>query len=152
LLALAPTNSFVWRLDPVAPRALYLAAIGPLLLLALAVARLPLPLGRPRPAAVLSIALAAALPLGALAHLTQTRAGLWCEPAALWADAAAKNPASARPWQNLGVTHLLADRLDPAEEAFRRVLTLAPEENRARCALEAIQIRRLTLAVEERRP
>jgi hypothetical protein len=157
LLALAPSNSIVWRLDPVAPRALYLASIGLVLLVALAAARAASALSRGRPvraaaAAAALAALACALPLAALARSAQLRAGLWSDPAALWADAAAKNPASARPWQNLGVELLLADRLEPAEDAFRRALALAPGETRARCALDSIHIRRRTLADREREP
>jgi len=154
LLALAPSNSIVWRLDPVAPRALYLASIGLVLLVALAATRAASALSRGRPvrAAAAAAALACALPLAALARSAQLRAGLWSDPAALWADAAAKNPASARPWQNLGVELLLADRLEPAEDAFRRALALAPGEARALCALDSIHIRRRTLADRERSP
>jgi hypothetical protein len=155
LLALAPSNSFVWRLDPVAPRALYLASIGPVLLVALAAARAAAVLARARPARLAAAAaalatLGCALPLAALARSAHLRAALWSDPAALWAEATAKNPESARPWQNLGVELLLADRLEPAEDAFRRALALDPGETGALCALDSIHIRRRTLADRER--
>jgi len=156
LLVLAPSNSVLWRLDPVAPRALYLASLGPVLLVALAglalARRLAAPPAPRRAAAAAALALACALPLGLLARSAQRRAGLWAEPAALWADAAAKAPRRARPWNNLGVELLLADRLDEAETAFRRALVLDPAETGALCALDSIYIRRRTLAVQERRP
>lgn len=152
LVALVPSNSLIWRLDPVAPRALYLASIGPALLAALAVGALArrgaaAPAPR-RAAAAAALALALALPLGALARSAQHRAGLWAEPAALWADAAAKAPARARPWNNLGVELLLAGRLDESEAAFRRALVLDPQATGALCALDSIYIRRRSLAAE----
>jgi hypothetical protein len=158
LIAVLPSNSLVWRLDPVAPRALYLASIGPVLLAALAgcalARRLPALLPARRATAVLAAALVlvCALPLAALARAAERRARLWAEPAALWADAAIKAPARARPWNNLGVQLLLADRLDEAEAAFRRALVLDPAETNALCALDSIYIRRRTLAAEEGRP
>jgi hypothetical protein len=38
---------------------------------------------------------------------------------------------------------LLSDQLDAAETALRRAAELAPGESAARCALDAIRIRRL---------
>ena len=146
LLSLLPANSLLWRLDPVSPRPLHLAGIGLALLAGIGVQHLAGSLSRaPRwrgtawaGAAVLGIALLAAT--GLAAH---RRAALWAEPAALWADAAAKAPDHPRPWTNLGVELLLAGRLDAAEAALRRAAELAPRESAARCALDAIRIRRL---------
>ena len=154
LLALAPSNSVVWRLDPVAPRALYLASIGPILLLALGLAR-ALAAARAsaregnsahaRPAFRLTGAFAAtgltalALDLGTATH---ARAALFADPVALWADAAEKSPGGARAWLNLGVELMLADRIDEAERALETAYALDPLEGRAACALDAVRIRR----------
>ncbi len=156
LVALAPANSLVWRLDPVAVRPLYLAALGPVLLLALAAARLATALRaaappRARLAAVAAVLLlAAALPLAALARETRHRARLWSDPAALWADAALKAPGRSRPWLNLGVALLIADRLDDAEVALGAALAADPAEQRARCALASLRIRRYGKTLDER--
>jgi len=158
LLALAPTNSVIWRLDPVSARPLYLATIVPLAALAAALAgalsgHARLPAGWFARAA-LTVAASALLiaPAGALAIRSHDRARLYCDPAALWADAAVKAPESARPWINLGVELMLADRLAAAESALRRALVLDPRDSGARCALDSIHIRRQTVAASEGRP
>jgi protein O-mannosyl-transferase len=146
LLTLAPGNSVIWRLDPVAPRALYLASLGPLLLVAGGLARLlaaPAERRVRRPLAALAVALAL-FAITASAGLARHRSALYADPVALWADAAAKAPAKARPHSNLGTELLLAERLDEAEVAFRRALELDPGAEAARCALDAIRIRRLS--------
>lgn len=151
VLALVPSNSVIWRLDPVAPRALYLASIGPLLLLALgALGSLPRArvagdppgsrLGR-RTVAALVAGCFAALALTGLAA-TQARAALYADPVELWADAARKAPGSPRPWLNLGVALLLSDRIDEAEVALAASHRLDPLETRTGCALDAVRIRR----------
>ncbi|HSM14314.1 MAG TPA: tetratricopeptide repeat protein, partial [Thermoanaerobaculia bacterium] len=135
-------------------RPLYLVAIVPLAAVAIALAisvdRLALlsPVGRASVVAAAAISLLA--PLGALALRSHERATLYSDPAALWADAARKTPESARPWTNLGVELLVADRLDEAERALRRALALDPENGGLQCALDSIHIRRRTLAAENR--
>ena len=158
LVALVPANSIVWRLDPVAVRPLYVAALGPVLLLALAAAHLCAALRVAAPprarlaAATAVLLLAATLPLVALARETRQRAQLWTDPAALWADAALKAPGSSRPWLNLGVALLIDDRLDDAEVALGAALAADPGEQRARCALASIRIRRYGKTFDERSP
>lgn len=153
LLALAPTNSILWRLDPVAPRALYLSSFGIVLALALVAARaLAAPRRRPAAAAAATAAMLVvlALGLGTLARGAHRRAALWAEPAALWADAALKAPERTRPWLNLGIALMVADRLDAAEVALGAALALDPGESRARCALDSIRIRRLARSSDPR--
>ncbi|MCL4837260.1 MAG: hypothetical protein KJ058_04755 [Thermoanaerobaculia bacterium] len=146
LLALLPANSLLWRLDPVSPRPLYLAGIGLALLAGIGARHLGGALSSaPRRSRAIRAG-AGALGLSTLALLALAahgRAALWAEPAALWADAAAKAPDRPRPWTNLGIELLLADRLDAAEIALLRASELAPAESAARCALDAIRIRRL---------
>jgi hypothetical protein len=153
LLSLAPSNSILWRLDPVAPRALYLASIGLALLVALVLRTIT---GRcsvaPRPAwpRVAAAALVLALvawPLAAEARAAHRRAALWAEPAALWQDAAAKAPERSRPWLNLGVELMLAGRLAAAETALARAVAIDPRDSNAHCALDALRAR---LAAEGR--
>ncbi len=158
LLALAPTNSLVWRLDPVSARPLYLATLVPLVaLVTLAAAaagwlarRLPPAAGLVRATLVAACALALVLPASALARRAYQRAQLYSDPIALWSDAAEKAPARPRPWQNLGVELMLADRLEPAERAFERTLELDPAASSARCALLALRIRQRASQLPER--
>jgi hypothetical protein len=104
--------------------------------------RLPAPLPqRWRTAAARGGLLLGAATLAALATAGASRAALYADPVALWSDAAAKAPQRSRPLLNLGVQLLLKDRLDPAESAFRKALALEP--GNARCALDAIRVRRL---------
>ena len=86
LLCLLPSNSFLWRGDPVGLRPLYLAALGPALLLAL-------PLARRR----IGLFLGGALVI-ALAVMAVQRNRLYADPAALWLDAIDEAPGKARPW------------------------------------------------------
>ena len=148
LLALAPSNSILWRLDPVAPRALYLASIGLVALVALAVIALAGRLAAaPRPkwqraAVATAIVALLAWPLAVEAREARRRAALWAEPAALWADAAAKAPDRARPWLNLGVELMIAGRLEAAEAALARAAKIDPRNSNAHCALDALRVRR----------
>lgn len=136
LLSLAPANSFLWRLDPVGIRPLYLASIAPALLAALVLLRVrPVPLR----AAAWGCALALAVSLGTL---TTSRAALYRSPVALWEDAVRKAPRRARAHTNLGMAYLAEERLDDAERALTRALDLEPWNTSARCGLTALRIRR----------
>ncbi len=158
LLALAPANSLVWRLDPVSARPLYLATLAPLAALAALAATLASRLARHLPPAagvlraslIAACALALVLPAGALARRSHQRARLYSDPIALWSDAAEKAPERARPWQNLGVELMLADRLVPAERALERSLELDPAASSARCALHALRIRQRANQLSQR--
>lgn len=160
LLALAPANSIVWRLDPVSARPLYLATLVPVAALAVGVARAVALAARrwpARDAAAAGPALAAAaclvglLTTATLARRSHERAHLYTDPTALWSDAAAKAPDRSRPWQNLGIELMLAERLDPAARALERALELDPSASSARCALTALRIRQRTNRLFDRR-
>jgi Flp pilus assembly protein TadD len=90
----------------------------------------------------------AAFAAGAVA--TYRRSAVYSQPVELWADAAAKSPDRARPWLNLGVELMLADRLEEAERALVEAARFEPDEGRAHCALEAVRIRRSALALGAR--
>ena len=125
-VALAPTNSLIWRVDPVAMRPFHLAGIG--LALGLAAILAHGPVGR---------GLAVALILG-LAGLTARRAALLTDPVALFADAAAKAPGTARPLVLMGMA--LANAGDPAgaEAAFQAALAVDPSDDEAANALRLL--------------
>lgn len=144
LLALAPTNSVIWRLDPVAPRALYLASIGAIVLLATLFRALVDSRRSGRLAAGVATVAIVAL-AAALAVATRERAVLYADPVAVWADAAFKAPTKARPRANLGVALLLSGRLDEAEAALAGARILDPLDARSACALDAVRIRRSAL-------
>ncbi|MCX7288806.1 MAG: tetratricopeptide repeat protein [Rhodobacterales bacterium] len=127
LIALMPTNSLIWRVDPVALRPLYLAGIGLSLLLALMMARL-----RFGPA----LALALVAGLGAM---TWTRATLYQDEVALFADAAAKAPNDARSHLMLGLVLANAGRLDEAQAALDQALLLDPFQTGAENALRLLK-------------
>ena len=141
LLALAPSNSFVWRLDPVGVRPLYLASVGPELLAAAlvgaALTARPPAFGR----AVLAGALALA---GALGSSLVVRNTLYRSPVALWEDAVQKAPRSARAKNNLGFAYLAAGRLDDAERALEAARDADPGLTQPGCGLAAIRIQRGT--------
>jgi len=141
LLALAPSNSFVWRLDPVGVRPLYLASVGPALL---AAAFLAFALSARAPAfgrAALAGALALACALGAGLAVRNAR---YREPVALWEDAVQKAPRSARAKNNLGFAYLAAGRLDDAERLLEAAREADPGMTQPECGLAAIRIQRGT--------
>ena len=138
LLNLLPTNSIIWRIDPVGTRPLYLASLAPALAVAWVLAPRP---GMRRGFAVASV-LASSVLLMALCGATLSRVALYRSPAALWADAAAKAPEKARPHANLGLLYLQAGRLDEAERALKTAIDLEPWDREAACALEAVTIQR----------
>jgi protein O-mannosyl-transferase len=151
LIAIAPSNSILWRLDPVGVRPLYLASVGPACLAAYlvhAASRHPV-YGR--------LALASALALaGALGLGLAQRNALYRTPVALWEDAARKAPRNARAKANLGFAYLAEGRLDEAQQALESAVDRAPWMRQAQCGLEAIRIRKETIAwkssAENRRP
>lgn len=126
LLALVPTNSVIWRVDPVALRPLYLAGIGLSLLLALALARV-------RVGAL--VAAASALGLGVL---TFQRAALFQDEVALFADAAAKAPEEARAQLMLGLVLANAGQIEAARAALKAALEIDPFLTEAENALRLL--------------
>ncbi len=129
-LALVPTNSIVWRLDPVGLKPLYLSGLG----LTLALAAAALPLARRAPRASLAAAAALALALG-LASVQ--RNALFADPVALWTDAAAKAPEKGRPWIMLGYALIDEARYAEAVDALDRGLALEPWDAQAETARAA---------------
>jgi protein O-mannosyl-transferase len=126
LITLMPTNSLIWRMEPVAVRPLYLAGIGMALGGALVLARLPF-----------GTWVAVALALG-LAGMTWQRAALYQDETALFADAAAKAPMDARAQMMLGLTLANAGQLDKARAALKTALQLDPFQTEAANALRLL--------------
>lgn len=127
LVALLPTNSLIWRVDPVALRPLYLAGPGLSLLLALVLMRLRF-----------GGALGLALGLG-LGAMTFQRAMLYADEVALFADAARKAPGDARTQMMLGLALANAGRTEAAREALEQALRLDPFAREAANALHLLE-------------
>lgn len=135
LLALAPSNSILWRADPVALKPLYLGGLG----LTLAVAALLVALaGRSRAAQsfLLTLALAAVLVFGAQ---TAARNALFADEIALWRDATEKTPGYGRPWIMLGYALFNEGRYGEAAAALRYGTNLAPWDDKAAAALALVE-------------
>jgi len=116
-LWLAPTNSFIPRLDVANDRQLYVALIGP----ALGIARVLLRLA-PR---IVQWALVPLLIVG-LALATWQRNAIYVDEIAFWRDAAEKSPHNARAFANLGNALALACRTSEAEQALSMAFELDP--------------------------
>ncbi|HEY3066225.1 MAG TPA: tetratricopeptide repeat protein [Methylomirabilota bacterium] len=145
LLSLLPTNSIIWRVDPVGTRPLYLASVGLAIVLVgvtTQAARAGRRVSRAWVAAMLVL-------IAALAWGSASRAEFYRDPVALWADAAAKAPEKARPRANLGLAYLAVGNLDAAERALKLAIDLEPWDREARCALDAVHIRRTVTAMTE---
>jgi tetratricopeptide (TPR) repeat protein len=123
-LWLAPTNSFIPRLDVVNDRQLYLAILGPAWIVVwLLWKRLPTLRG-PR----LALAIILVLSLGVA---TYHRNQAYANEIVFWEDVTRKAPHNGRAFNNLGYAYALAARRDDAEIAFRHALTLDPGDVRA---------------------
>ena len=127
LVALMPTNSLIWRVDPVALRPLYLAGLGPGLLLALVLSRF-------RFGPLLACALVAGLAL-----MTWTRATLYQDEVALFADASVKAPTDPRALVALGLVLANAGRVKEAQAALEQALRLDPFQTEATNALRLLR-------------
>jgi len=129
-LQLLPTNSLVPRLDLVNERQLYLASLGPLLLLlAVLTPRLPrraLQLG--------TAALAVVLGLGTVARNQDYRTEI-----RLWESSGRANPANPRAHNNLAFALAASGAQAKAREALLRALDLDPEYAKARQNLAALE-------------
>ncbi|OYW60348.1 MAG: hypothetical protein B7Z31_04330 [Rhodobacterales bacterium 12-65-15] len=124
LMAMLPTNSVIWRVDPLALRPLYLAGIGLALLAALALARLPL---------VLGLAVAAAL-----GTMSWDRATLYQDEVALFADATVKSPNEARTHLMYGLTLANTGQVAEARRVLEQALRLDPFLSEATNALRLL--------------
>jgi hypothetical protein len=129
LLHLAPTNSFLPRLDVANDRQLYLAILGPAFLVAVGIWR-----WLPRRGAV---ALPSALSL-VLAAATLARNEDYRTEVALWTATVAASPQSARAWNNLGYAYQVTGNCTEALRAYERALALNPAQFRARWNIEAL--------------
>lgn len=130
LLALAPSNSILWRADPVGLKPLYLAGLG--LTLALGAATM----------SATRLSRAVALALGAVAlvfgAMSVQRNALFADPVALWRDAAEKTPDEARPLVLLAFALVDAGRVDEAMATLRAALEIDPFDQAARNALDLL--------------
>jgi tetratricopeptide (TPR) repeat protein len=135
LLALAPSNTLLWRADPVALKPLYLGGLGLTLAASAALLRLA---GASR-AALSFLATAALFGTALLATQTVARNALFADEIALWQDAAAKTPAYGRPSIMLGYALFNAGRYEEAEAALARGCNLDPLDEEAAAALALVR-------------
>ena len=134
LICLAPTSSFIARLDYLTEKPLYLAWFGPALLLGRG---FQWTRGRV-PARAVAICASALLALGAA--FSVERAWTWSDPIRLWLEATARAPRCARCWNNLGMAYFNRE-LDPlAADAFRRASLLDPDDSTADANLELVEM------------
>jgi len=141
LLWLAPTNSFLARLDVVNDRQLYLPLFAVAYLVGLAMqralaragSRATIGVGAAAPRALraaaprILLAAAAAL-IVALGWGVHQRNLVYADEVVFWRDVAAKSPANGRAFNNLGYALALAGRAAEAEAAFRAALALDPND------------------------
>lgn len=128
-LHLAPTNSFLPRLDVANDRQLYLAILGPAFLLAAGLWS-----WLPRRTAVAATAGLALVLLTA----TALRNADYRTEVALWRATVAASPENARAWNNLGYAYQLAGEPSRARDAYLRALDLDPRGFRAYWNLETL--------------
>ena len=123
---LAPTNSFIPRVDAVFDRQLYLALIGPAWLVARSLASARWRIGA-------AIGLLASMGLIALfARQTLSRHAAYENEIVFWQDVLVKSPANARAANNLGMAYAAACNTTAALEQFASATRLAPEDPYAR--------------------
>jgi len=129
-LHLAPTNSFLPRLDVANDRQLYLALIGPALIVSVAIWQLA--------AARLALGLTAcaALVLGAATILRNED---YRTEVSLWQATVRASPGKARAWNNLGFAYRLAGDAQAARHAYLQALRRDPQDIKARANLEALR-------------
>jgi tetratricopeptide (TPR) repeat protein len=132
-LHLAPTNSFIPRLDVANERQLYLASWGLFLALAAGLDRLRTAGGRRWGAGV------SALLVAVLGGATVSRNAVYRNEVALWEDTARKSPGKARVHNNLGYAYERAGRIREARAAYLRALAIDPGHTLARGNLEGLR-------------
>ena len=128
-LHLAPTNALVARYDLVNDRQLYLALVGPALIVGMALARIASPVVRNVVAGALCVALGTA---------TLVRNTDYASELALWQATVRASPHKSRPWNNLGWALQQAGDRDGARAAYVRALELDSANFRARANLDAL--------------
>ena len=147
LVALTPTHTIFSRLDILTERVLYLAWIGPCLLLGrLAGCAWAAPRWRrallPTAAAVLGLAGWAAV----------NRVRVWTDEVRLWTDTVAKAPRSSLAWNNLGAARRDAGDLPGAARDFRHALALDPANRTARFNLMTMEFTTPAATLRGREP
>ncbi len=131
-LNLAPTNSLVARYDLASDRALYLALIGPALIIGVS-------LGSWRQwRDATSGAVALVLLLGVATFVRNLD---YASEVALWEATVRASPAKPRAWNNLGYARQQAGDLAAARTAYEQALALDPDYARARINLDALPVR-----------
>ena len=134
-LHLAPTNSFIPRLDVANERQLYLASWGLFLAVAAGADHLREKCGARR------VTAAAAVLVIALGVLTVNRNTVYRSEVALWEDSARKSPGKPRGWNNLGYAYQQAGRFRDAETAYLRAFRIDPGYALARENLKLLRAR-----------
>ena len=137
-LLLIPTNSLLARADVVNERQIYLAALGPFVLLALGLERLR---QRYPPALFLALALPACLAAATVARNEDYRSEV-----SLWRSTVRVAPHNVRAWNNLAWAWHLAGCWDQAEAAYAEALRLAPDHPGVLANRDALYVARATLA------
>ena len=131
-LHLAPTNSLVARYDLASDRALYLALIGPALILGVS-------LGSWRQwRDATNAAIALVLLLGVATFVRNLD---YASEVALWEATVRASPSKPRAWNNLGYARQQAGDLAGARTAYERALALGPDYARARINLDGLPVR-----------
>jgi hypothetical protein len=121
LLCLTPTNSLIWRSDPVALKPLYLASIGFAIVLTWVGAHV---IGRSNWGKVFAATTVAAVVV--LGAMTIERNSLFASPVLLWQDATTKTPNHARPWLQLAIALNNEGRNQEARTAVDKCLEIEP--------------------------
>lgn len=129
LIQLAPTNSFIPRLDPANDRQLYLACWGPLLALSVAAARALSPKTARAAAGALVFAFAAACVVRQRDYRSEV---------ALWESSVRLSPGNARARNNLGLAYQEAGRAADARREFSEALRLRPDYLKAAVNLQLL--------------
>lgn len=133
VLALVPSNSILWRLDPVALKPLYLAGLG----ITMAAAGAAVAVAGVRPLRLAFAPMVLAL-MVSFTLKAQERARLFTDAVALWGDAAAKSPDFARAQIGYAVALFNAGRLDEARQHAQRAADLDPADPRGQALLDLV--------------
>lgn len=147
LVALAPTHTVFSRLDTITERPLYLAWVGPALLLGRLSEQ---SWGTVLLRRTLVPAVATLLLLGAGATVQRVR--IWTDELRLWTDTVAKAPGSSLAWNNLGGARREAGDLPGAARAVHRALELDPSNRTARVQLLELEFSAPAATLKGREP
>lgn len=130
LLALVPSNTLLWRADPVSLKPLYLGGLG----LTLAAAAL-LAAGLRSRGGRRGMTLAVLMMVAVLGVASVKRNALFADEIALWRDAAEKTPAYGRPHIMLGYALFNDGRYEEARDVLTIGCDLDPLDEQAAAAL-----------------